>query len=90
MADPNEMRAQARALRGEANEFDSIAATLRSALDPEAMVGPAADRLRERLVDRASTLQGAADRVRGMAATLERAAIEVELEQQQQRGMFSV
>ncbi len=83
LVDPNEMRIQARVLRREAAEFEDIAAMLRVALPPETMVGPAADRMRQRLVQRAAGLKVAAVDVLMMASTLERSAAELE-----QRGAF--
>lgn len=77
-ADPSEMRAQAQVLRREAAVIDDAAVTLRGAVDPHAMVAPAADRLWDRLSQRAASLGSAAQDAVEMAALLEREAAIIE------------
>ena len=78
VADSNEMRIPDRVLRREAASLDEIGAGLRASLDPATMTGPAAERLRERLFQRAASLNSATDQVLDMANTLERSATVVD------------
>ncbi len=77
--DPSEMREQARRLRGEAAALEEAARAVRLGLAAEAMHGPAADRLRERLGLHAAAILDAATDSSTMAAALEQHASALEL-----------